>query len=373
MYNFLTPYAIDVFEPIAKWLAIGVVCALVIAGILLFFINREIFNKLFKPAFFCLLIFLLAIGIAGLSMEIAKSFNPNYISENGMDRQAVSKYVFIPTTCLLALILISAIVIAVISKKASPETVERKRKIAFITCGIVCLCALIATGILLAVYFEQIKGWYKTLNQTALYISASLLVITVLALAFILNDNKKPIDTKCISMAGVCIAMSFGLSYIKLFPMPQGGSVTLFSLLPIMVFSYVYGTKKGVFACFIYGILQAIQDPWIIHPAQFLLDYPIAFAGIGLSGALKNVKLFAKTPQLSFVLGGIIASAFRFLSHVFSGVFAFATYGKGIDPWVYSLTYNSFVFVDIAITLVVGFIVFSSKAFVKEMKKIQNV
>ena len=168
-------------------------------------------------------------------------------------------------------------------------------------------------------------------------------------------------------MAGITVAMSFGLSYIKLWEMPQGGSVTLMSLLPIMIFSYVYGTKKGVFVCFIYGVLQAIQDPWIIHPAQFLLDYPIAFAFIGLSGAFAKIKKLENLPQVSFLLGGILASVLRFLSHFLSGVFAFPS--ADMSPYIFSLAYNSFVFVDIAIVLIAGAIVFSSKAFMKELNK----
>ena len=164
--------------------------------------------------------------------------------------------------------------------------------------------------------------------------------------------------------------MSFGLSYVKIFEMPQGGSITLFSLLPIMIFSFIYGTKKGVFVCFIYGVLQAIQDPWIIHPAQFLLDYPVAFAAIGLSGAFAKIKVFEKLPQVSFLLGGILSASIRFFSHVLSGVFAFSsTYAGDLNSWLYSLGYNSFVFIDMAIVLAIGVIVFSSKAFMNELKK----
>jgi thiamine transporter len=136
-----------------------------------------------------------------------------------------------------------------------------------------------------------------------------------------------------------------------------------------MIFSYVYGTKKGVLVCFIYGVLQAIQDPWLIHPAQFLLDYPVAFSAIGLSGAFANLKPFEKIPQASFLLGGILGGSFRFISHVLSGVFAFSTYAGELNPWIYSLGYNSFVFIDIAIALIAGALVFSSKTFMKELKK----
>ena len=122
------------------------------------------------------------------------------------------------------------------------------------------------------------------------------------------------------------------------------------------------------------SILQAVQDPWIIHPAQFLLDYPIAFACIGVAGLFANVKKLEKLPQVQFALGAVVASTLRFVSHVLSGVFAFSEYaytpaGEPMSAWLYSLGYNAFVFVDIAIVIAVGVLVFSSKAFVREVRK----
>ena len=373
MCNLLTTYAIDVFEPIAKWASVGIVAALIIAGIVLFFAKREVFSKYVKCALFGLLIYLLVVGIAGLIMEIGKSFTQTYIDDNYMDRQAVTKYIFIPILCLLIMFLATAVTTAIVAKKSSPETSKTAVKKTLTVFGLIDLTALIAVGVTLAIYFEQVKEWYSTLNKPVLYISAALVVIVIIALGFLLNKDDKPIDTKCLSLAGVTVAMSFGLSYVKIFEMPQGGSITLFSLLPIMIFSYIYGTKKGVFVCFIYGVLQAIQDPWIIHPAQFLLDYPVAFAAIGLSGAFAKVKAFEKLPQIAFLLGGILAAAVRFISHVLSGVFAFAsTYAGDLNSWIYSLGYNSFVFIDMAIVLAIGAIVFSSKAFMSELNKLAN-
>ena len=368
MYNFLTTYAIDVFTPIAKWVAIGVILSLTLAGIIIFFAKRHAFNRFFKVALFALLVFLLALGLTGLIMEIAKSFHSDYVAENYMDRKAVTTYLFIPIACFFALLLLSVLICFFVNKKQK----ESAKKIFAVT-GIINLVALVAVGILIAVYFNKIKDWYPNLNQTVLYVSSVLVIIVIIALGFILNKNNTPIDTKCLSLAGVTVAMSFGLSYVKIFTLPQGGSITLFSLLPIMIFSYIYGTKKGIFVCFIYGVLQAIQDPWIIHPAQFLLDYPIAFSAIGLSGAFAHIKCFEKLPQVSFLLGGILSASLRFFSHVLSGVFAFAsTYAGGTDSWLYSLAYNSFVFIDMAIVLAIGVIVFSSKAFLNELKKASN-
>ena len=374
MHNLLlSNYAIDIFMPIAKWVSVGVIATLIVIGLLVFLLKREKFLKYVKYALFGLLIYLLATGIAGLILEIAKSFNPNYVEENYMDRQAVTTYIFIPVTCLLVLFMATAIITAIVSKKSAPENVKANTKKAIAICGIVDLCALVGAGVLLAIYFEKVKEWYTTLNQPVLYISAGLVIIAIIVLAFILDDNDKSLDTRCLSLAGITVAMSFGLSYVKIFEMPQGGSVTLFSLLPIMIFSFIYGTRKGVFVCFIYGILQAIQDPWLVHPAQFLLDYPVAFSAIGLTGVFAKLKNFKSMPQISFLFGGIVAGAIRFLSHVLSGVFAFAsTYAGDVDSWLYSLGYNSFVFIDLAIVLAIGVIVFSSKSFMRELEKNTN-
>ena len=208
------------------------------------------------------------------------------------------------------------------------------------------------------------------LNSPALYISTVLLVAAAIAIAFVIDrKDKSGFDTRSIAFAGISVALSFTLSYVKLWEMPQGGSVTLASMLPIMIFAYVYGAKKGILIGFIYGLLQAVQDPYIIHPAQFFLDYPVAFGLIGFAGALRNVKALDKIPQVKFALSALIGATLRFAAHVLSGVFAFGAYAGDQNFLLYSLAYNSFVFVDLAIVIVVGAILFSSKGFVTEMNR----
>ena len=361
MLNLLSQPAIEIFLPIAKWLAIGVLIASILSCIAVFLNKKEYAQKIIKIVLFILFIFFTVLGITCLIMKI--------ISEYSDAEMILSvRYILIPLTVFLCIILISAIVTAVLAKLSSPENIRKTLKKCLLVFGLINLFALVVCGILLAVYYEQIKSYY-TANSPVLYASAGLLIVTVLVLGFILNKHDKPFDTRCISTAGICVAMSFGLSYITLWKMPQGGSITLVSLLPIMIFSFIYGTKKGILVCFIYGILQAVQDPWLIHPAQFLLDYPVAFMCIGLSGAFSKLKAFEKTPQIAFLLGGIVGSCFRFLSHLLSGVFAFSSYAGEVNPWIYSSAYNSFVFIDIALVLVSGVIIFSSKAFVKELNK----
>ena len=255
-------------------------------------------------------------------------------------------------------------------RKRAPKAIGICIYIAIVLCIIATVVCIALIG---KYYVDNIKNdnYYSPYFKKApLYISAIVLIGVIAGLTFLLGKNSTfKFDSRSVAFGAVCIAMSFALSYVRLFRLPQSGSVTLASLLPIMLFSYIFGVKKGVLVGLIYGVLQAIQDPCIIHPVRFLLDYPIAFSAIGLSGAFANFKIFKKYPQVSLLLGGIMASVLRFLAHFLSGVCAFGTYANdaGQNIYVYSLAYNSFVFVDIAIVLAVGMLLFSSKAFMNEV------
>lgn len=246
----------------------------------------------------------------------------------------------------------------------------------FVALGVVAV-PLVVTVVFLSLYFKNTVipgGYYTNVSNVGLIISTVILLAILISVPLFFGKKPKQSQTKSLVYAAVCIAMSFALSYIRLFKLPQGGSVTFVSLLPLIIYSYVFGIRKGVTAGLIYGVLQALQDPYIIHPAQFLLDYPLAFAMIGLSGIFAEWKVFKKIPVLSLAVGSILAGILRYLCHVLSGVFAFSVYaeGTGLSPLPYSLAYNSFVFVDIAITIVVGCLMLSSKSFRKTLEKINQ-
>ena len=101
--------------------------------------------------------------------------------------------------------------------------------------------------------------------------------------------------TKQLVYGGMCIAISFVLSYIRLYKMPYGGSITLASMFPIILYSMIFGPVAGIIAGIAYGFLQLIQDAWVLNWAQLLFDYPLAFACLGLAGiapkAIKNIQV----------------------------------------------------------------------------------
>lgn len=375
----LTSYAIDAVEPYAKWVTVALIAAAFIVGLIFALLrNKSLFGKYVKVAVPAIACYALIVGIVLLVFDVIKHYDPAYLEKNYVNADIV-KYVFFPVLITLSLALIGGVVIFVAAKLKS----HALTKISLIA-GIVVGLSLITSLILIALFYsDHIVGdgyytdGYGELNSAALYVSAAILVVGTVIAAFILGKNdKKGFDTRCLAFAGITVALSFTLSYVKLWKMPQGGSVTLVSMLPIMIFSYVYGAKKGVLIGLVYGILQSLQDPYIVHPAQFLLDYPIAYAVTGLAGCFTYTNILKNLPQVKFAAGALLGASLRFISHVLSGIFAFGAYAKdaGASSAVaYSLIYNIVVFVDIAIVIVAGIMLFSSKTFNNELGKFNRV
>lgn len=215
---------------------------------------------------------------------------------------------------------------------------------------------------------EQYKQSFVLSDEIGLILSTFIL-IALIALLLMLFGKKTEQEhkTKSIVYASVCIALSFALSYIRFFRLPQGGAITFVSALPLMIYSYMFGIRKGVLAGFIYGILQAIQDPWILHPIQFLLDYPIAFAMVGLAGIFRYFPPFKNKIILQFITGGIVFAILRYACHVITGIIVFDIYAaEGFNAVAWGFLYNLFVFADVAIALFAGSLMLTSKSFVKQ-------
>ena len=153
-------------------------------------------------------------------------------------------------------------------------------------------------------------------------IGGVVLVLALVALIGFLRNGKKW-DAKKIAFAGICVSMSFTLAVIKFSPVQYGGSITLASFVPILLFAYAYGVADGLLIGLVHGLLNFIEDPYILTPATFVFDYLLAFMSIGLMG------LFSKMPRkekacLPVVIGCIAVFSMRFISHLLSGMIFFA-------------------------------------------------
>lgn len=195
---------------------------------------------------------------------------------------------------------------------------------------------------------------------------AALLVGGFVAYRAVRGGRKTVWTTRMLAMGAICIALSSVLSMIKLWKMPQGGSITPASMLPMMLFAYVYGMGPGLTLGAVYGVLQYILGPWFVSVPQVLLDYPIAFAMVGLAGAFRKMESI----RLGLSLGVILASLGRLAASLVSGVVFFAEYAaaSGLSPLVYSLGYNGSYMgpecaICVALVLVVG------EQLVRELRK----
>ncbi len=178
-------------------------------------------------------------------------------------------------------------------------------------------------------------------------LSIIIAILFAVFLFYILRNSVK-FNAEMLVYGGLSIAISFVLSYIRFYHWPQGGSITPASMLPLFVFAYYYGAGPGILVGMAYGMLQLIQDPFVVHWIQLLLDYPLAFGALGLAG------FFKKNLSIGVLVGGFG----RFFSHFLSGVFFFASYApKGMNPVVYSLLVNGIlVGVEVLICFVVSIV-----------------
>lgn len=350
-YPILFDSTMNSARSVAIWLTVALVAAFLVCVFLLKGERRAKFLKIS-------LIFAIAYAGAIGTMFLAFTF-----AEDG-----IKIILFVPLIVLIMAVAGSAIFLSFI-----------RNKTVYAILGSIVGAALVAVFVCMGVYYssgeaeESTRVKITVSENVALYLCAAELVGVIAFFAlFFGRKDKKGFDSKSIAYAAICIAMSFALSYLRIVKLPQGGSITPASLLPLMIYSYMFGPKKGVFAGMIYGVLQAVQDPFIVHPAQFLLDYPIAFAAIGVAGMFANIKKLEKLPQIQFALGALTASVLRFIAHVLSGVFAFSEYSTLDNVWAYSMGYNSFVFIDIAIVIAAGVLVFSSRAFVKQARRFRT-
>jgi len=141
--------------------------------------------------------------------------------------------------------------------------------------------------------------------------------------------------TKKLVFSAMAIALALVTSRIRLFKMPMGGSITPFSMLFVTLIGYWFGLKHGLTAAVAYGLLRVlISDSGNVSIVQVLMDYPLAFGALGLSGFFKDHKWGLYTGYIVGVCG-------RFIFSTLSGILFFAQYApEGMSAWRYSASYN---------------------------------
>lgn len=179
-----------------------------------------------------------------------------------------------------------------------------------------------------------------------------------------MNESIK--TTRRLTETAIMIAVATVLSYITIYNLPMGGSITLFSQIPIVIIGYRYGFKWGAFSGILYGLLQMLLQgltnfSYVKGISGYLIliffDYVLAFMALGVGGAIFR-KL--KYHTVGLMLGGMLASLLRFLCHFISGVTIWGDYAEGWKSvWAYSLAYNGSYMAVECFTTVVAAIVLS--------------
>lgn len=201
---------------------------------------------------------------------------------------------------------------------------------------------------------------------TAGYVAVAVILVALIVVAALFakreKKEKKKIGTKQLVVCAMAVALAMVTSMLKIYSFPFGGSVTLFSMLFICFVGYLYGPATGMLTGAAYGVLQLLIEPYIYFPLQVLVDYPLAFGALGLSGC------FSKSKH-GLVKGYLCGVLVRYVFAVISGWLFFGEYAW--DGWAalpYSLVYNGcYIFAEAALTV----LVLSIPAVSKAMKKVK--
>ncbi|MCB7319687.1 energy-coupled thiamine transporter ThiT [Lacrimispora sp. 210928-DFI.3.58] len=193
-------------------------------------------------------------------------------------------------------------------------------------------------------------GGLTALGYALCGIAALALLLAAAVLAKRSRSGKR-LSTKQLVFCAAAMALSFITSYMKIWTMPYGGSVTLFSMLFICLIGYWYGPRTGILTGLAYGILQFLQEPYVLSLFQVCCDYVLAFAGLGLAGVFHKSK---HGLVKGYILGILVRGAF----HALGGYLYWMDYMPESFPQtlasLYPIIYNySYILAEGVITVIV--------------------
>ena len=165
----------------------------------------------------------------------------------------------------------------------------------------------------------------------------------------------RTLKTKRMTVTAVLLALSTALALVcALIPflhLPMGGGFTVASMLPIVIISYMYGVRWGLFASFTYSVIQIVMDLCLgvngsvimamLLPdsdgymgifaaiAILVIDYFVAYTVLGLGGLFRGC---VKSKTGALVLGTLVALGLRYAAHILSGYIFYGAWAE----WFFS-------------------------------------
>ena len=139
--------------------------------------------------------------------------------------------------------------------------------------------------------------------------------------------------TKTLVECALMVALATVLSFIVVYKLPQGGSITAVGFENVM-----YCTTFGAMALCV------------------LLDYLLAYGVMGLACVFGG---FTKNRTASVAVGTAVTGLLRYLCSFLSGILIWKDYApEGMPVWFYSLSYNgSYMIPEIILTTVAAVLV----------------
>lgn len=216
---------ITAVQEFSLWLTLAIAAALLIAFAIVWFKKKDAlasFKKVFAGVIIGYSVTLIAVI---LYLQIARMKVKGELDAN-----------FFLVVGFFAALLVTVIA-GLILGKCAPKAYKYFAYIA--------LAVVAAYVVVLLCVLPTVGDDYKPQNNAGYYVFSFALIAAIIVLAFLFDRREGAASqTKSLAYAGVCVALSFALSYVKFFSLPMGGSVTLASMLPLMLYAYVFGAKK---------------------------------------------------------------------------------------------------------------------------------
>lgn len=179
--------------------------------------------------------------------------------------------------------------------------------------------------------------------------------------------NKTRIDvnnrTFQLVLSAVMVALGTVLSVIPVMQLPFGGSVTLFSQVPILAVSWILGVPWGLASGLAYAVLQILVggignfsyvQGILAYIILVFADYLVPFTFLGFGGMFKRV---IKNPYAAATAGTVMVCAIRYISHFISGATIWTEYAPDTAikaVLAYSASYNATYMIPETIISVIG-------------------
>lgn len=158
-----------------------------------------------------------------------------------------------------------------------------------------------------------------------------LTAVSLGVIGWVLQRGAKSLSRRALAQVAMAVALAMILHQIKIYRLPQGGSITAGAMVPLLLVAWAYGPWAGMLAGLIFGTMTLFLGGYVVHPVQGILDYPLAYIALGIAGFFPSHRF----------LGGTIGLFGRFFCHFLAGVVFFSQYAwSGWSPWIYSIVLN---------------------------------